>query len=143
MCVEVLPGILFLHICSLEVYRMPSWRWADESEEWWKPAEDGWAQQGQEDAAWPTFNDDLTIKMFTMLESTREDMSILKEVMQTHQASLGSIQEEMSILKEVCQAMRIHQASVFRRSVTLGDQLCEMQKNSWRSRRPIRSRCQC
>ena len=128
MGVEVLPSILFLHICSLEVYRMASWRSADESEEWWKLAEDGWAQQGQEDAAWPTFNDDLTIKMFTMLESTRGDMRILKEVMQTHQASLGSIQEDMSILKEVCQTMRTHQASVFRRSVTLGEQLCEMQK---------------
>ena len=74
------------------------------------------------------FNDDLAIKMFTMLESTRGDMLILKEVMQTHQASLGSIQEDMSILEEVCQTMRTHRTSVFRRSVTLGEQLCEMQK---------------
>ena len=78
MGVEVLPSILFLHICSLEVYRMASWWRANESEEWWKP-EDGWAQQGQEDAAWPKFEDELTTRMFTMFDSIKEEIRMLNK----------------------------------------------------------------
>ena len=74
--VEVLPSILFLHICSLEVYRMASWWRANESEQWWE-AEDGWAQQWQKKAAWPKFEDELTTRMFTMFDSNREAIHML------------------------------------------------------------------
>ena len=93
VCVEVQPSIFFLHICSLEVYRMASWWRENESEHWWKP-EDGWAQQWQKKAVWPKFEDELTTIMFTMFDSIKDEIRMLNEKVDKLAEQLLEIDEQ-------------------------------------------------
>ena len=76
-----------------------SWQ-ANESEEWWEP-EYGWAQQWQEKAAWPKFEDELTTRMFTMFDSIKEAIHMLNREVD----AVDDITEKLNMLTDKVDAV--------------------------------------